>query len=92
MGIFLASIEGEEIVIRVPIGAIATAAVVSFDEAFGFEQHDFRITDAAVFAPAMVDALNDEEEDGTTPIDKLLDAAVIAAMEAGAEGAEGGEQ
>lgn len=42
-----------------------------------------RISDPAAFAKEMCHALNDESEDGTTPIHRLMDEAMIAAFESG---------
>lgn len=85
-----AKIEGEEIVIRIPISAIPEAVQVAFDHAYGFERHDFAVANAEVFAREILAELNSEQEDGTTPIDLLLDAAACKAMENGAEGLSGG--
>lgn len=87
----MACIEGDDIVIRVPIAALADAAKVAFDEQYGFEEHDCRVSDPKQAAEAVVRALNDEDEEGTTPVHTLLDKAVISALEEGEEGFEGGE-
>lgn len=44
------------------------------------------ITNARVFGMELVRVLRDEEEDGTTPVHQMLDAAIVAACEQGAEG------
>lgn len=89
----LAKIEGEEIVIRIPLAAIPYAASIAFDEA-GYDVDEdtgatrMRVTDARTFAQGMLWALNHEGEDGSTPVHYLLDRAVIEAAEQGTEGLE----
>ena len=75
-----------EIVIRVPISALPTAAEVAFDRVLGFGNHSYRVTDKHVFAQEVVFELNRESENGGTPVHKVLDAACFAALEQGAEG------
>lgn len=86
-------IENEELVIRVGISTLCTAvrqcqaidyAVMEADG----DESAVEITDEAVFAQAILDALNDEEEDGSTPVHRLLDAAANEAIEQGCEGIE----
>jgi len=45
-----------------------------------------KVSDSAKFAREVVRALTKEEEDGTTPVILLLDAAIKEAVEQGAEG------
>ena len=54
----------------------------------GRNYSDAEITDETVFAQAICDALEDEEEDGSTPVHRLLDAAADSAIEQGCEGIE----
>ncbi len=82
----LANIEGDDIVIRIPIKSIADAAKVAFDEEYGFEEHSITVTDNRLAAEAIVRQLNDEEEDGTTLVHQILDKAVTNAFEDGDEG------
>jgi hypothetical protein len=89
MGMESAKIEGDEIVIRIPIAAIAHATEVACDEEYGFELHQIKVTDSSVFANEILAELVRESEDGTTRIDKMLDGAVIEAIEQGAAGIEG---
>lgn len=84
----LANIEGEEIVIRIPVAALPGAAQVAWDEQYGFEQHSLRVCDVAAFAKEFVRELNSEAEDGTTLIHIVLDKAAVNAAENGAEGLE----
>jgi hypothetical protein len=88
----LVRIEGDEIVIRVPISAIPDAAAVSFDDAFGYLDHNCRVTDAALAAESIVRALRHESEDGTTLVHEMLDSAVLNAFEEGDEGFDGGAE
>lgn len=76
----LANIEGDEIVIRVPIAAISTAASIVLDEL------EVEITDEREAAKSIVRYLNDEDEEGTTPVHVALDKALTNAVEQGEEG------
>ena len=86
-------IENEELVIRVGISTLCKAvrqcpsisdAVMEAD----CDESVVEITDETVFAQAICDALEDEEEDGSTPVHRLLDAAADSAIEQGCEGIE----
>lgn len=57
----------------------------AFDEVEGKEIEN-EITDADKLAAAIVEALDDEEEDGTTLVHRMLDKAALRAIENGAEG------
>lgn len=46
------------------------------------------VTDLPAFAGAVVEALRNEDEDGTTLVHEALDAALLAAIENGAEGVD----
>jgi hypothetical protein len=84
-----AVIEGDCIVIRVPISVLPIAFDAS-PVAPRDEEADplYRVTDAATFAKGVARHLNDEEEDGTTPIHRILDDAMLEALEQGEEGIE----
>lgn len=56
------------------------------DESESFEHP--KITSIDDFAEEMVSVLSDEDEDGTTPVHRLLDKAALDALEQGAEGIE----
>jgi hypothetical protein len=92
LGSDLARLEGDDIVIRVPLSAIPFAAEVAFGEAnydcdeFGFPR--MVVTAVRTFAYGMLRELNREAEDGSTPIHLLLDKAIIGAAEQGTEGLE----
>lgn len=86
----LVNIEGGEIVIRVKIDALPIAVgflqdLTKYDEKSG-EFFEARVTDPRVLAEEIVRALRQEQEDGTTPIHEMFDAAVGEAVEQGAEG------
>jgi hypothetical protein len=48
----------------------------------------FKVTDPATFAKEVERVLNHESEDGSTRLTRMLDAAVLEAIEQGAEGVE----
>ena len=80
------ALDSEAIVIRLPL-SVLPAALEGAWAASGIDLH-FRVTDVGKFAPEVVRALEEEEEDGTTPVHRLFDAAFNAAIEQGAEGVE----
>lgn len=86
-------IENDELVIRVGISTLCKAVrqcpVIDYAvmEADG-DEDAVKITDEAVFAEAIRDALHEEEEDGSTPVHRLLDAAANEAIEQDCEGIE----
>jgi len=86
-------IENEELVIRLGISALCTAvrqcsiidsAVMDADG----DEGAVEITDEMVFAQAILEALEREEEDGSTPVHQMLDSAAEYAIEQGCEGIE----
>lgn len=82
-------VEDEELVIRIGIGTLALAAEncpLFHDELRRPDLPYMKVVDAAALAEDVVQALNDEQEDGTTPIHLMLDAAIEAAAENGSEG------
>lgn len=84
----LARIEGNEIVIRVPISAIPFAAECMDANLYGNQSPTFRVSDLDAFASEIVLQLNCEEEDGSTPITQLLDNAMDQAIDSGCEGVD----
>lgn len=74
------------IIIRVPLDALAQ--IVEGGWAAGGYDTRFRVTDPSVFAKELCHALNDEDEIGTTPIHRLFDECILAAIDQGAEGIE----
>lgn len=82
-------ITGGELVISVSITTLAHAA--SHSEYFFrcAENGDpLKITDEETFAKSVCRALNDEAEDGSTPITRMLDAAFEYVAEQGEDGVE----
>lgn len=47
-----------------------------------------KITDQREFALAVAAAINAEDEDGSTPLTRMLDAAIMAAVEDGCDGVD----
>ena len=81
----LAKIEGEEIVIRVPLAVLEAASTVVWDQR-GYGA--YRVTDLPTYAKALVGALNRESENGTTFVHRALDDAAVHALDQGCEGVE----
>jgi hypothetical protein len=80
-----AIIEKGQIVIRVPIKNLQ----VILDGACAINKYPLmKITDKEKFAKDLVQALNDEDEEGTTRIHKCFDKAFQEAIEQGSEWAE----
>ena len=81
----LAKIEGEEIVIRVPLDVLEGASTVVWEQrGYG----GYRVTDLATYAKELVSALNRESENGTTFVHRALDDAAVYALDQGCEGVE----
>lgn len=86
-------IEDEELIIRIGISTLAGAIRLSPYIDGIVMDHDgdenvVDITDEAVFADAIREAMQIEEEDGTTPIHRMFDSAAEWAIEQGCEGIE----
>lgn len=79
----LANIEGDEIVNRIKIATIPMAFEVALEG-----EDDCKLVDAARFAPGLVLELNREQENGDTPVHRILDHAILQALEMGAEGVD----
>ena len=79
-----ARIEGEYIIIRVPITLLDSV----LDGAWAINSWPvrYRTTDNMVFAKELCYALNNEDEQGTTCIHKMFDSAIDYAIEQGCEG------
>jgi hypothetical protein len=84
-----AKIIGGKLVISLRIGTLAHAARNS-DHFFNCAESGtpIKITDETVFAASVSRALNREEEDGSTPITRMLDEATEWVSEQGEEGIE----
>lgn len=88
--ILTVAVEGDRLVISIGLATLAWAAEHNpLTETYGEdgEFRNYRITDPAVFAAEVVNALQSESEDGTTPVHTLFDHAFLDAIEAGCEGA-----
>lgn len=70
----------------ISIGVDTLCHAVSAGRSYGMGE--ISITDNDVFAGEILQELNDESEDGSTAVHKLLDDAASQAIENGAEGAE----
>lgn len=78
-----AKIEGDDIVIRLYIGNLPV--IVSGGWACN-ALPPLKVTDSGEFAKDLCRSLNRDDEDGTTPIHRLIDANVLHAVEQGAFG------
>lgn len=76
----LANIEGDEIVIRVPISTIPYAVSAALEDC------EVEVTDLNQAAKAIVRYLNDEDEEGSTAVHFALDKALRDAVEQGEQG------
>jgi hypothetical protein len=74
------------ILIALPVANLGSALEGAW--ASGHQDGRYRVTDAETFAKAVVHELNNEQEDGTTPIHELFDACMYEAIDQGAEGVE----
>ncbi len=81
-----ARIEGNDIVIRIPIDSLPQ--VVEGSWAIGYMSTRYDVTEPSIFAKALVHELNYEDEQGTTPVHKLFDSMIEEAINQGAEGIE----
>ncbi len=76
--------DGTAIVIRIPLAYLPVAMDCAVDAGHVYGAHE--VTEIGPFAEALVGELKEEKEDGTTLIHGLLDMAIGAAVENGAEG------
>lgn len=72
--------------IRVAVSTLPVAMKGACD--LGVIDGNFRVTDETAFAREVARALNDEDEQGTTLVHRMFDAAFVAAIENGADGIE----
>ncbi|MEC3764983.1 hypothetical protein [Cupriavidus sp. SS-3] len=87
----MCQIEGEELVIRVRIDALAAAAEIILPELLGIDplrERPVKVTDPLVWANEVVNTLLEEGEIGQTRITNMFDEAFEHALEYGAEGIE----
>ena len=73
-------------VLSIEIGVNALMQAIEMGREYTMEK--IVVTDARVFAKEVLGALQHEEEDGTTPVHRLIDRAAAFAIEYGAEGVE----
>lgn len=79
-----AVIKDGQIVISVPVKNLPTIVEGMF--AVRNREPDYKVSGATSFAKEVVRALNREDEEGTTPIHRMFDAAFDDAVEQGASG------
>lgn len=84
-----AIIENGSLVIRVSLEALP----MILEGAWAMNKLDMRykITDAAEFSKELMRALNREDEEGTTPVHELFDAAILHVIEVGGFGIDAHE-
>lgn len=83
-------IEAGRVVISIGITTLGEA-IVGPGSPVKREVPHAKITDHAQFAREVVRALKSEEEDGTTPVHKLLDGVALEFLENGADGIDFGD-
>ena len=76
------ALEGDRLVISIGIDALMTASRGADD----WPEDELEITDPDAFAASIVRGLEQEEEDGTTPVHLAIDTAVMWAVENGEPG------
>lgn len=81
----LLNIEIEDEVLTIRIGTTCLINALSGIERFS---EDFTITDQVAVLKAVIAELGREEEDGSTPVHRMLDQAFIEAVEQGCDGVE----
>lgn len=84
-----ALIDGDFVVIAIHKSAIQCATELHPDLEYYNEDDQFdcpKVTNLNRFVEEVVDALNNEREDGSTFITDALDKAIVEAIESGAEG------
>jgi hypothetical protein len=79
-------VEGGQLVIRIGVDTLAFAFETGeennpYDDSEGDFRRTWKVTDAHRFAEGVGNRLCDEEEDGSTPLTKILDEAYIRAVE-----------
>lgn len=82
-------IEDGVIVIRIGVDTLAWAACHGPHISFDINTNEFlepKVTDATVFAKAVVAELGRETETGETPVSDMFDDVIVRAIENGAEG------
>jgi len=77
-----------KIVIELPLSVLPKALLGSPLNMDSDGDPAYHVINKAAFAEAIVEALGREEDDGTTPLHRLFDDAMLAAIEDGCEGVE----
>ena len=81
----LVDIIGDEIVIRFPVSALTIAAPIAWER---HSPKSLRVTDLWNLSREVLNQLQQEKDNGDTLVTDMLDAAVVRAVENGAEGIE----
>ena len=81
-----AIIEDDAIVIRIPLANLQ--AIMDGGFACGAYDQRYKVTNLLGFAKEINSELNSEDEEGSTPVHKLFDAAINEALNQGAQHAE----
>lgn len=81
-----AGVEGDQLVIRIGIDTLAFCFEIGeenqpYDEDANDFRRSYKVIDRHKFAQGVAIGLKIEEEDGSTPLTKILDAAQIIAVE-----------
>lgn len=82
------SVKIEDGQLKISIGIALLAFVVQGSDQW---PEEFQITDIRDFAKSMIRRLQDEEEDGTTPVHRMFDAAADQILEQGDDGVDEGD-
>lgn len=88
-----AQVGARQLSFRIGLGTLAYAFNRSdynnpFDEPTNDFKQQFMVTNPELFAKEVCRAMNDEAEDGSTPLTRFLDSMMQAALENGCEGVE----
>lgn len=80
------AVEDDELVIRIGVDVLAHCFEIGednqpFNEELNDYQRTWKVIDKHEFAKGVAEGLREEEEDGSTPLTKILDAAFIRAVE-----------
>lgn len=82
------TIKGGRLVMSIGVDTLVNAYHGMFCPPYDESRDEVKITDVNVFAKEVLGALQAEEEDGSNPVHRLLDNAMIHAIEQGCDGVE----
>ena len=82
----ICNVEGDDLVIRITVSALASGTAVLLTDADGIQSA--KVSNERVWAESVVSSLNEEGETGETRITKMLDSAIRHAFEYGYDGIE----